>query len=143
MTACSKKQCSKCKEVLEASFFYRDNRTTTGLSSRCKECQRNASRKSWRDNRENNLEKNRRGHLRRKYGITQDDYLRMLKSQGGKCAICRQPEELERNQKLCVDHCHTTGAVRGLLCDACNRGIGSMRDDVSILTAAIKYLSAS
>jgi len=65
--------------------------------------------------------------LRRTYGITADDYAAMLTAQGGVCAVCRQPERAGRDGRivrLSVDHCHRTGAVRGLLCRACNTRVG-------------------
>lgn len=76
-----------------------------------------------------------RAHLRRKYGITPEDTKSMLESQGGVCPICGQLKS-----KMCVDHCHSTGAVRGILCDRCNKGIGHFCDDPSLLEAAIRYL---
>jgi hypothetical protein len=80
-----------------------------------------------------------------KYGITQNDYIKMLLEQKGVCAICGLPETtLDKRsgqiKLLSVDHCHTTGKVRGLLCNHCNHGIGKFRDSIDNLQAAIKYL---
>jgi hypothetical protein len=61
----------------------------------------------------------RKGHLKRKFGMTLDDYERMLKAQGGVCAICGEARPEERT--LHVDHDHETGAIRGLLCFRCNK----------------------
>ncbi len=79
----------------------------------------------------------RNSEVVRKYGITLADVEAMTEAQGGLCKICRIPQE----RTLCVDHDHKTGRVRGLLCFACNRGIGSLRDNTSILHASIRYLS--
>lgn len=100
------------------------------------------------------LEKNRkyrqlRRHdfmLREKFGITESDYQRILESQNGVCAICKQPERRVRQGKLLklsVDHCHVTGKVRGLLCAVCNIGLGLMQDNPLFLTSAIEYLNAN
>jgi hypothetical protein len=62
--------------------------------------------------------------LRFKYGIELSDYERMYSEQGGSCAICRNPKEL-----LCVDHCHTTGKVRGLICSFCNMAVAVVEKD--------------
>jgi len=74
---------------------------------------------------------------RYKYGITAQDKDRMYQQQEGKCLICERWHE-----KLAVDHCHKTGIVRGLLCDACNFGLGLMKDDPVVLARAIAYLQA-
>ena len=78
-------------------------------------------------------------HLKSHYGITQDDFDRMLAGQGGRCAICGTTEPGTRGTWR-VDHDHGTGQVRGLLCDRCNLGIGYMQDDPEILMAAARYL---
>lgn len=83
-----------------------------------------------------NPEAGRRRWLRKKYGITVEQYDEMVAAQDGRCAICGDAPE-----QLYVDHCHSTGVVRGLLCHGCNSGIGFLRDHPEILTAAIGYLS--
>ncbi len=77
-------------------------------------------------------------HLRRKYGITLDEYKFMLEQQENKCSICKRlPEDTRR---LDVDHDHITGEIRGLLCLACNSSLGGFKDDINLLKAAIIYL---
>lgn len=71
----------------------------------------------------------------RTYGITEATRAKMIEAQGRKCAICR----LEKD--LYVDHCHTTGKVRGLLCCSCNTGLGQLGDNASQLELAVAYLS--
>jgi hypothetical protein len=78
------------------------------------------------------------------YGLSMDDYERMAREQGQRCAICRGPQtRVDSDGTLVVDHDHKTGTVRGLLCGLCNTGLGAMRDDPAILLAAIRYLRAS
>jgi len=77
---------------------------------------------------------------RNTYGITQEEYLEMLKKQNDSCAICHTKTAGGKNNVWHIDHNHTTGKVRGLLCWACNSGLGQFRDNVQSLTAAIKYL---
>ncbi len=76
-------------------------------------------------------------NLKIKYGLTMEDYNKMLKKQGGTCVICRNGNN---RRKLCVDHNHKTGKVRGLLCDSCNFTIGHSKEDINLLKKAIKYL---
>lgn len=80
--------------------------------------------------------------LVRKYGITLDQYRAMFDAQEGKCAICLgQPKGRNAvNNRLDVDHCHTTGKVRGLLCSDCNTSLGKLSDDIGNLKRAIQYL---
>lgn len=75
---------------------------------------------------------------KRNFGITLNDYNIILKNQKGKCAICKQKESNGKN--LSVDHDHKTGKVRGLLCNNCNRSLGLLKDDISVLKNCIKYL---
>jgi hypothetical protein len=76
--------------------------------------------------------------LHRKYGITIRDYQSMESSQGGRCAICDRGAR--STQKLHIDHCHDTGAVRGLLCKQCNMGIGLLGDKPDRVARAAHYL---
>lgn len=77
--------------------------------------------------------------LGNKYGITADEYTRMVAAQGGGCAICGATE-CDDGRRLHVDHCHETGKVRGLLCAACNHGLGKFRDSPLLLRRAVEYL---
>ena len=82
----------------------------------------------------------------RLYGITIEYFKHMWKEQEGKCAICEK--ELEQYSKThktpnkaCVDHCHTTGKVRGLLCPTCNKALGLFRDNPTYLKKAEEYIN--
>ena len=84
--------------------------------------------------------------LKSVYGITVDDYYRMLEAQNKGCAICGTKIPSARKRKYAtvemffIDHCHTTGKVRGLLCSTCNRGLGYFKDSPELLSNAIHYL---
>jgi hypothetical protein len=81
--------------------------------------------------------KQRACHLRRRYGMTPEDYDVMFKEQGGLCAICGNPPG---NTKLHVDHNHKTGEVRGLLCFHCNKRTGFLDDNPSLALTIYEYL---
>jgi hypothetical protein len=92
---------------------------------------------------------NRDRQLRRSYGISLAEYEELLRQQGGVCAICGiEPMLADRvdarwkDSLLVVDHCHTTGAVRGLLCSTCNLAIGYLKDDPNRMMAAAAYVLA-
>jgi nitrate/TMAO reductase-like tetraheme cytochrome c subunit len=94
-----------------------------------------------------NPDKLRNYRWKSRYNITPERYDEMVKIQNNRCAICGNEESAKHNttkkvQKLAVDHCHSTGKVRGLLCLDCNRGLGKFHDDIQRLENAIKYLKA-
>ena len=82
--------------------------------------------------------KSREWRLKNYYNMSSKDYDRLLDRQGGVCAICKGT--CTEKSRLVVDHDHTTGKVRGLLCNPCNRAIGQLQDDQKRLQSAIAYL---
>lgn len=162
------KRCTKCGTEQPLENFYKAAGTKDGLRGDCKACfkarakarypqvrdQAIARAKQWRVDNIDRFRENQRkarstpeakrrardGHLRQKYGLTVDDYDRMLAEQAGGCAICgRAPRE---DISLHVDHDEATGAIRALLCFSCNNLLGDVRDDASLLRAAADYLDA-
>lgn len=82
-------------------------------------------------------------HLKYAYGFSLEGYNKLFEDQKGLCAICNQPERRKFKSKtgdLCVDHCHTTGKIRGLLCADCNNGLGKFKESFQVLERAIHYL---
>ncbi len=141
------KTCTGCKETKPLGDFFRDKRHPTAHMPRCKRCKGSA----WKDWKKRNpgfdskrywanRDHERERHLIRKYGVTLDEYNRLLIEQNGCCAICGRPEPTDR--MLDVDHDHATNDVRGLLCTSCNRILGHAHDSVERLRAAADYLSS-
>lgn len=91
-----------------------------------------------RENRSRYLDTQRSAYLKKKYGIGADEYDAMLEEQGGCCVICRGTNA--NGMRLAVDHDHTTGKVRGLLCNHCNVLIGHARENSDYLMSAVFYL---
>jgi hypothetical protein len=84
--------------------------------------------------------------IRREYGITQEEYGELLSKQNGKCAICGADNSGTRKKsggykRMCIDHDHKTGKVRGLLCTRCNLVLGYINDEPSLLPMFIEYLA--
>jgi hypothetical protein len=90
-------------------------------------------KKEWAENNPHGL----RRQAMKKYGLTLEQYEEMFFQQGGLCVICN---EAPNGRNLHVDHDHHTGRVRGLLCNACNAGIGHLQDDPNLLRRAVSYL---
>lgn len=143
------KKCPRCAEQKPVGAFAVDRGRKTGLQSYCRPCQAGTARAI----READIEKYRaksrawyHAHpkswwgirLTQRYGLSLDDYDRMLISQSGRCLVCGNDFKHSRDSN--VDHCHKTGRVRGILCTACNSGIGYFRDDPTIMESAITYL---
>lgn len=140
------KTCSVCKTTQSLDNFHNSKVSKDGKGYRCKPCDYMARKKWSENNKERALLSGRRRYLKHKYGISLDEYERLLKDQGG-CGICGVTENTSGTPALngtvlnfCVDHDHNTGEVRGLLCSKCNRGLGFFEDSKDLLSKAIKYL---
>ena len=118
--------CTKCCKDLTEEEFYKDKYSSRGYKWKCKVCYP----------RRNSIQA-RRSQLKYLYNITPEDCEFMFRAQQGLCKICHEPS-LARN--LDVDHNHTTGQVRGLLCNRCNKVIGLLEEDSDLLSKAIEYL---
>lgn len=148
--------CTKCKQDKETSEFHKEKQKINGLTSWCKDCRNKArverywkepeiQRKRMQDYRksltkEQRYISNRNTKLKQAYGLTHEQVEEMKRLQEYKCYAC-SCSELEAGSKgLVVDHNHTTGQVRKLLCSPCNTALGLLREDKNIFTSLIKYI---
>ena len=151
--------CTKCKEVKESLLFHRYDKKKNGFTSQCKQC-RNETRKNsyWKDserakektrNYRKNLREtdphklflsNRKTNLKQTYGISLEEYDKMLQEQSSKCDVCGKEHEEVPKKRLGVDHCHTTGKVRGLLCANCNTALGLLKENVQNIDKLKDYI---
>lgn len=136
------KICPRCKIEKSKDEFYKAKERKDGLRNRCKKCCDIEHKESYHRNKhigwsKKSKIKNRDNNLKKRYKISTQDYEKMFKDQNGVCFICQNPQ---KDKLLAVDHCHTTGKVRGLLCTLCNKGLGCYRDNIDYLTRAIEYL---
>lgn len=133
------KVCNKCKTNKDDKEFSKCARNNDGLAWMCKECDRIRAKERYRKvGRDPDYDKDI--YLKRLYGISLTVYNEMLAKQDGKCAICSR--ECTTGRSLAVDHCHSTGKIRGLLCQGCNTSIGRLYS-VELLKSAIKYLEVN
>lgn len=152
--------CCGCKKWKQWDKFNKATGGFNGHRSRCSSCDGAVSAK-WKEtsnyyqnNREEILKYKRESYcpiakknydLQKKYGITLDDFMEMFEDQNGKCKICSRDVKKFSTSKskqdaAVVDHDHTTGLVRGLLCHSCNRAIGLFNDEYAILLKAAEYI---
>jgi Autographiviridae endonuclease VII len=163
------KTCRKCGETKPLDEFYAEKAGRDGRRTECKVCSKAAMAARYRANpdparerarrwnrenrdryddrmrayRESGRKKlsDRKSHLKRKYGLTVEQYDEVLAAQGGGCAICgRLPRD---DISLHVDHCHLTNDVRGILCFRCNNALGDFDHDERLLRAAADYLAGA
>jgi hypothetical protein len=160
------KTCNHCRLDKELCEFGKDRTSRDGVNPKCRLCCQEFQRKRRleksrydRDYRERNRDRLRLRdreraarrtdwrkdyRLQRVFGISLAQYELKLAEQGGVCAVCGKPEwvvgQAERVKRLAVDHDHKTGKIRGLLCNNCNRALGMLYDDVSLVLNMAAYL---
>jgi len=138
------KQCTKCNEVKPFSEFYRASKNKPGYVPWCKVCMHAYQRATYKGK---DPVKQKSGHLLRAFNLTADEYNAMVASQNGLCASCGNPEsKLDHRtgepKGLAVDHCHTTGDVRALLCNSCNIALGLLQDDPGRIERLLRYIQS-
>lgn len=159
------KICSQCHVGKAKSEFSRASDRLSGVRSNCKTCEVVRRKEKYQANPQKHIDyvrkwqnknpekvkrldkqrrlkrpahyraKARRLRLKQQYGLTETQYKTMLQQQGDKCVICK-----DLMSRPCIDHCHLTGTVRGLLCVGCNTAIGSLKDSPDICRQAAAYL---
>lgn len=134
------KACKGCKEIKPLEDYYPNKRYKDGRLSLCIPCERDRVN-TWIKSK-GTKEKYRRKlySVKWKYGITREEYEALLARQKECCLICGIHKSLCKYETLVVDHCHTSGKIRGLLCHHCNAGLGHFKDSTEVLQVAIDYL---
>lgn len=153
--------CRECKR-LYAKKYYNENSDKVSASNQAWR-QRNAEKVKANDARvrkeKPHLTRERQARYKEKnyerlnimarvrdHGLTLEQYFRMVSDQNDLCKICNKPESKLWQGKvteLCIDHCHETGKVRGLLCFKCNIGIGVFDDNIENIQIAIEYIKSN
>lgn len=131
------RKCKDCgKEAYtneDLSLFRIDYTMKYDRANLCKKCD------NIRTEQGRSIDNNRNWKYKKQYGITLTDYNIMFVEQKGCCKICGE-HQINIAKRLAVDHCHTTGKVRGLLCSSCNKALGIFKDDIKVLETALNYL---
>lgn len=150
--ALKSKVCKNCKEEKLIENFRLQNKESHIYECYCRKCKNRMRQlrrqKGWKrgiPKKKLSYEQQHDRNLKRKFNISREQYLQMVEAQNNLCKICGNPETTLSKGKdkiiaLAVDHCHTTGEVRGLLCNSCNAALGNFKDRSDLLQAAINYL---
>jgi hypothetical protein len=117
------KFCAGCGQTKSVEEFYKKRSGRDGFATYCRPC---------------DLQRTGHSRRKRKYGIAVAVYDDLLLKQHGRCAICNRLPYTKKG--LVVDHCHQTGAIRGILCSRCNSALGLLDDDPALLERALEYL---
>jgi hypothetical protein len=143
------KTCKRCNTEKSLLDFFGNKRRKDGVSTYCKPCQLEYQRKRYSDpenHKQYKMDRNvylknrkdsvRKWYLKTTYGLTPEEYSDMYLKYDGKCYICLE----KKDYYLHVDHDHSTGKIRGLLCHGCNNALGLLKDSKESLLRAIEYL---
>ena len=121
------KKCTRCKETKALSMFQHGRGYVDGYYKHCRACHYDVYV--------------RNNHYKTAYGISQDEYIQMVVKVGNKCPICGSHHNPSKKQgRLCIDHCHKDGGIRGVICNDCNRALGSTKDNPEILRRLAEYI---
>ena len=120
------KVCSMCNQELPDTSFHKRTYSSgsIGLQPKCKKCSTNNRRQYYKPHE----------FMRRKFSLTEDQYNNLMSNTN--CQIC----DVELTKK-CIDHCHITNKIRGVLCNNCNTALGLVGDNILVLEEMIKYLN--
>lgn len=154
------KVCRTCNETKDINEFHKQSRAKDGRYLDCKVCTA-ARNKAWygankarhaktcaswyKKNRTHAISKGTDWHYRKNYGITHEEFLSLADKQDNKCLICSVGLTFAEkcHTRAVLDHDHDTGEIRGVLCNACNTGIGLLKDSPAVLLSAYNYLKGS
>jgi len=117
--------CPSCDNHKDKSSFCKTKRNKIGLNWQCRDCA---------------AERSLDAHYKTRYGITNQDKLNLIEEQNNKCDCCKKEFNDTPRGKPVVDHCHTTGAVRKILCDRCNVALGIVNEDVELCLNLVEYI---
>ena len=137
--AVTEKTCTACHQVKSMDDFHIKKviKGEVRFRSQCKICFNRINLEGKKKN-PNYKKRKREFELKRKYGLDLETYENMKSNQNNLCAICNSPQ---RGKELHVDHCHSSGKVRQLLCSRCNLVLGQAGDNISLLEGCILYLT--
>lgn len=145
------RKCTGCKALKPRNAFHNSKTSAGGIDSRCKKC-RYEMRRTWAKKnpakiaeqnkrwRKNDPSRARDHHLKTNYGAPLGTYDKLFHEQRGRCAICLSNKPSGKGT-FHLDHSHSTGKIRGLLCHHCNCALGHLSEDLTLFRNAVSYLA--
>lgn len=133
------KKCTTCGVNKSREDFYKSKSYKDGLGYRCKECDGKARAKFREKHLDKEKARQKYRNIKCRYGLSKEEYDRLYERSGGACYSCGR---VPANMQICVDHCHETGRVRGLLCTECNKGLGLIGDTIESVEKLLEYLKS-
>ena len=123
------KTCTRCLQDLSDDHFHKRTLRSgkTGLQPKCKKCSAEIRKKYYKPHE----------FMRRKFKLSTEQYADLMAVEA--CQVCGQ----DFGDKKCIDHCHATEKIRGVLCHKCNTALGLVGDNVQVLSKLIRYLEQS
>jgi hypothetical protein len=136
------KTCTTCNTEKSLSEFFKDGRNKDKHNRQCKPCFKAYQNKWIDENKDKKAKSNASWYYRTKHNITYEEFIERAAKQNNKCALCSIDLTFDKIQdsKAVMDHCHTTGVKRGVLCYACNLGLGKFKDNIEALQKSVNYL---
>jgi hypothetical protein len=137
------KSCARCKQVLPLSWFglvKTWNKSGVKYRSYCNPCRVQYNSENDKKHIERVKKSRAKTKYKHKYGILPEDKAIQIEEQKGACAICQTDLSVLSPQTVHVDHCHSSGKLRGVLCGSCNTGLGMFKDSLALLEQAQNYL---
>lgn len=136
------KTCTNCKETKCFSEFFKETRAKDGFLAHCKTCKKQYLQKWVSENKEKKAKANSSWYYKSKHNISYNEFRERASAQNNKCALCSVDLSFDKIQdnKAVMDHCHTSGHKRGVLCYSCNLGLGKFKDNIKTLQNAVNYL---
>lgn len=129
-------KCSRCAKIKKNKEFYqcKGNKKGRNYTSFCRNCRKGYDPKEY-----SSSERRREYLVNRNFGLSSKEYSNLKEQHNNSCAICDISFKT-LGKRLSIDHDHSTGKIRGLLCPKCNTALGLLRDDIKLLEKMLKYL---
>lgn len=136
----SVKECTECGTVKILTAFQKNKRIKSGYGSKCKDCVNKYKREYLSSNPEKKTKGLRNAATLSKYGISKSTYYEIMNQAGDTCPTCKNKFTVEKRRCKCLDHCHNTGKIRGVICNMCNTALGRVEDNTDTLTNLINWI---